>query len=282
MSHAHAIGVMDQLASQTWHLLRACYDRKIRVDEDAITTQLLIAIATQLGGTLVMADGRKDESFTGCDFELWVANHGPGWRAYVIQAKRITLPTADYRKLRYRVGKKGAFQHDLLRNHGKTRHATPLYLFYNHWDSVLSSGKHPFASTAPMGTEYGCSITSLSTARRAIDKARYRNYLWLHQQASTKPWSSLLLPPAPPSVPPGNAAGIAAIVTGGASGNDEDPLPPRSSIEIDAIVDSNEHATLPTHLLRYVDGPGVYSGLDQGDSPLQSRAALILGRNALR
>jgi len=71
-------------------------------------------------------------------------------------------------------------------------------------------------------------------------------------------------------------------VTGGASGNDEDPLPPRSSIEIDAIVDSNEHAPLPMHLLRYVDAPGVYSGLDQGDSPLQSRAALILGPNALR
>jgi hypothetical protein len=43
MSQAHAIGVMDRLASQTWHFLRACYDRKIRVDEDAITTQLLIA-----------------------------------------------------------------------------------------------------------------------------------------------------------------------------------------------------------------------------------------------
>src|SRR5688500_1888882 len=52
----------DQLAVQTWHSLRQCHDLKIRLDEDAITTQLLVGIATQLNATVWMPDGRKDEA----------------------------------------------------------------------------------------------------------------------------------------------------------------------------------------------------------------------------
>ena len=281
MSHAHAVAVLDQLASQTWRLLRACYDRGIRIDEDAITTQLLIAIATQLGGTLLMADGRKDERRTGCDFELWVSDHGSGWRAYVVQAKRVTVPTAAYQKLCYRVGKSGPLQHDLLRVFAGARRATPLYLFYNHWDPTLvPAGSLRYAATAPTDHRFGCSVTSLHTAKLAMHRAGARNYPWLHAQASTKRWSSLLNPSAAKPVLPVIAPATAGIANsrGSSTGEESDEA---GGIDVDAIVDSNEHAELPAYLQPYANRPGVHTVREGEGVELVSRATLMLGRNAV-
>lgn len=195
VSRLHARKVMDQLATQTWHSLRECYDLRIRLDEDAITTQLLVAIATRLNATVWIADGRKDEARTGCDFDLWVANTGRGWRRYAIQAKRVSLPTFGYRKIKHQVGVAKELQHDLLRRYAKANRAEPLYCFYNHWDPALwKKGRLLGSGTIPADPKYGCTVATLRTVDTAVHKRGARNYPWIHAQASTMPWSLLLYP----------------------------------------------------------------------------------------
>jgi hypothetical protein len=287
---------MDQLAAQTWHQLRQSYGLQIRWDEDTITSQLLIALAVQLKGTLLYQDGRKNESQTGCDFELWTPGPSAGWRRYAIQAKRITVPTAQYQSLKHSVGSAKRWQHDLLRDYAKAVRAEPLYLLYNHWDPALvPAGKLRYASTASLDTRLGCMIAPLHTARIAMDTTGARNYPWFNHQAGTRPWSTLLAPPsAGGKVSPDIAAAMAAIVGGGggsgvgssegAEAGEGDPDPP-SGIDIDAIVESNVHEQLPAAYRTHSNGPHIQElrqgrGLESG-AGLLPRAVLVLGKGAL-
>lgn len=276
MSTSHGVAVMDQLAEQTWHLLRQCHDHKIRLDEDAITTQLLLALVMQLKGTLLMQDGRKDESQTGCDFELWAPNTGRGWRRYAIQAKRITVKTASYSKIKHRVGKTGPWQHDLLRKYSTANRAEPLYLLYSHWDPALQPGTRlKYAKTASTDSKLGCMVASRHTAEISMGKRGARNFPWFDRQTDTCRWSSLLEPPTiTGKVPPAIAAAVSASAggSGGAGG-----------IDVDAIDGSNVHAVLPLELrerLLVGDSPRILK-LREGEGydakvGLAPRAVLVL------
>lgn len=298
MSRALAIAVMDQLAEQTWLELRHYYDSKIRIDEDAITSHLLFSIVTRLKGTLLMQDGRKIESRTGADFDLWVASPDGTWVRFAIQAKRITIPTAGYPNLEHKVGKSGVLQHELLRKYAKANGARPLYLFYNHWDPSLAPGSRlRHAHLARRDRKYGCSVTTLQTAVIAMGTRGAKNYPWMSHQSTTRPWSCVLDPAAfKSSVPTAVAAAMASAVSGAASGGvrgsgtlrggggevgGESEKPQSSGIDIDALIDSNVHDRLPTALQSRMNGPRIQT-FASGDGfvtdvGLAPRAVLILG-----
>ncbi len=291
---------MDLLAEQTWLELRHYYDSKIRIDEDAITSHLLFSIVNRLKGTLLMRDGRKVESQTGADFDLWIASPDGKWLRFAIQAKRMTIPTAGYPNLKHKVGKKGVLQHELLRTYAKANGARPLYLFYNHWDPFLSPGSRlRCAHLAPRNPKFGCSVTTLQTAVVAMGTTGAKNYPWIHHQPTTRPWSSLLDPatfespvPVPvvaamASATSGGAAGGAVAIEGGGSGDEggESKRPQPSGIDIDAITNSNVYDQLPAALRSRMNGPR-FQTLSSGDGfyeeiGLAPRAVLILGESSV-
>lgn len=281
---------MDQLAEQTWLELRHYYDSNIRIDEDAITSHLLFSIVTRLKGTLLMQDGRKIESRTGADFDLWVASPDGTWLRFAVQAKRITIPTAGYPKLAHKVGKTGVLQHELLRRYAKANRARPLYLFYNHWDPSLAPGSRlRHAHLARRDRKYGCSVTTLQTAVMAIGTRGAKNYPWMSHQSTTRPWSCLLDPATFKSSVP--AAVAAAMASGGVGGSGtlggggevggESEKPQSSGIDIDALIDSNVHDRLPTALQSRMSGPRIQTFASGdgfvADVGLAPRAVLILG-----
>lgn len=283
MSRAHAIAVMDQLAEQTWLELRHYYDSKIRIDEDAITSHLLFSTVTRLKGTLLVQDGRKIESRTGADFDLWVASPDGTWLRFAIQAKRMTIPTAAYSNLEHKVGKTGILQHELLCKYAKANGARPLYLFYNHWDPSLAPGSRlRHAHLARRDRKYGCSVTTLQTAVMAIRTRGTKNYPWISHQSTTHPWSCLLDPATfKSSVPAAVTAAIAASGGGGGEVEGESEEPQSLGIEIDARVDSNVHDRLPTALQSRMNGPRIQTFVSGdgfvADVGLAPRAVLILG-----
>jgi len=289
---------MDQLAEQTWHELRHYYDSKIRIDEDAITSHLLFSIVTRLKGTLLMRDGRKIESRTGADFDMWVASPDGTWLRFAMQAKRMTIPTAGYPNLEHKVGKRGIFQHELLRRYAKANGAQPLYLLYNHWDpSLLPGSRLRHAHLAQRDRKYGCAVTTLQTAVTAISTRGAKNYPWISHQSTTRPWSCLLDPTTfKSSVPATVAAAMAGAVSGPPSGgvggagtaggggrevDGESAKPQSSGIEVDAIVNSNVHDRLPMALQSRMNGPTIQTFVS-GDGFVADvrhapRAVLILG-----
>jgi len=289
---------MDQLAEQTWLELRHYYDSKIRIDEDAITSHLLFSIVTRLKGTLLMQDGRKTESRTGADFDLWVANPDGTWHRFAIQAKRMAIPTAAYPNLEHKVGKTGILQHELLRKYAKANDARPLYLFYNHWDPSLAPGSRlRHAHMARRDRKYGCSVTTLQTTVMAIKTRGAKNYPWISHQSTTHPWSCLLDPATfrsstPAAVTAAIAGGVSGAVSGGVGGPggtgggggdfaSESEEPQSSSIESDGSAVSNVYDQLPTALQSRMNGPRIQTFVSGdgfvADVRLAPRAVLILG-----
>src|SRR5688572_30362528 len=97
--------VFTELGRTTWTALGTCHSNRIILGEDAITTLLLVNIATRLKGRVIYSDTRPSESTSGCDFELLIGSKVRGWWRFAVQAKRIRIPDGRYPSLNHKVGK---------------------------------------------------------------------------------------------------------------------------------------------------------------------------------
>lgn len=108
----------------------------------------------------------------------------------------------------------------------------------------------------------------------------------MHHQATTQRWSSLLDPPASTGgLPPATAAVLAAITAAGGQGEGEDEYSAGWRVDLDEMIESNEHDELPLELrsdermgrvLRLTDQQAFASG-----TSLAPRAVLVLGERSI-
>lgn len=178
--------VFRELQRTTWHALGTCYRRGILLGEDAITTLLLVNIATRLKSKVVYADRRPIEAIAGCDFELLIGSSTLGWYRYAIQAKRLSNPSERYYNLDYKVGKAKVSQRLILRKYAARKRAKPLYGFYNYLDHF----------PARFGDLLGVTIAPLQVVERALSVRGGRNFDWIHRDHDVVPWSVLVCPDA--------------------------------------------------------------------------------------
>ena len=121
----NATEVFEALARTTCRLISYAHSRKIRLDEDAITTENLLLLDCLVAKSVVVEDTRVDEASKGADWEFWIGNASSGWARYAVQAKRIDLTSARYKALGHKVNTR--FQVDILESFAKANRAAPIY-----------------------------------------------------------------------------------------------------------------------------------------------------------
>lgn len=186
LASVNACEIFEILARATWRTIGRTHRNRIAFGEDAITSHNLDVLSSTTFGVAV-EDTRVNEATKGCDFELWVRSAPLGWSRYAVQAKKLSMPTASYLKLKHRVGTQ--YQIDILSIYAKANRALPLYCFYNH--SSSSVPWHCFLSP-PEHQQLGCSVTPLHVVRQALSTPGGRKFSWIHQQPETLPWRCLV------------------------------------------------------------------------------------------
>ena len=176
--------VFRELGRTTWTALGTCHSNRIILGEDAITTLLLVNIATRLNGRVIYSDTRPFESSSGCDFELLIGAARSGWWRYAVQAKRVGIPNGRYASLNHKVGGSGKDQKDILEAYAKGVRAKPLYALYNYLVPPPGLYDHLF----------GITIAPLSVVRRATSTRGGQCFNWIHRQPGVHPWFCLVCP----------------------------------------------------------------------------------------
>ena len=169
----------EQAANHTWNMLKACHYLGICVGEDAITTNILVALSLNVPGTTVVFDTRPIEPFAGCDFELYVGSNSMGWNGFAVQAKRLTISNGSYASLNH--SNALGPQIDLLDNYAYLLGIEPIYLFYN----TLTAHTPGLCSHSYPIEQIGCTVTPSSVVRSAISTYGGRKYSWIHSKPGT-------------------------------------------------------------------------------------------------
>lgn len=173
----------------TWDTIEVAHKAKVILGEDAITSMVLMKIATSVRSTLFIRDTRPRERFIGADFELWIESVQGKWLRYAVQAKKIDFKTGRYNSLAHQLPSAPFTpQIDLLQNYAVTARATALYCFYNNsnkpfrWNCSKPSNKK----------QLGCSVAPLSVVRAALKKRGGRSFEEIHKSPRTFPWRCLV------------------------------------------------------------------------------------------
>ena len=169
----------QQAATHTWHMLKTCHYLGISVGEDAITTNLLVALSLSVPTTTVVFDTRPIEPFAGCDFELYVGSNATGWRGYAVQAKKLTISNGSYGSLNH--SNALGLQIDLLDSYAHYLGIDPIYLFYN----TLTPHTTGLCTHAYPLEQIGCTVAPSSVVRTALATYGGRKYSWIHSKPST-------------------------------------------------------------------------------------------------
>jgi hypothetical protein len=216
--------VFELLAETFWRSIKRFDTNRIRLNEDAITSINLDALASSSPQVMAFEDSRANEKNTGCDFEFWIRLKTGGWKNYAVQAKKISVGTGKYNKLNYKVGQQR--QIDILEKYATTKPepAVPIYCFYNYsntevgWNCCLPQAKE----------QLGVTIAPLDVVKDALVSRGQRTFESIHNKKKTLPWRCLL-----------NCAGSTCT---------------NQSADIDWLNNSDGiHSSLPKHIQTLVD-----------------------------
>jgi hypothetical protein len=179
--------LFEHLAFTTWDTILNAFTSHFSYGEDAITSVNLLTLKNASLKRLVLEDTRPTESTKGCDFEFWIGSVANGWLRYAIQAKKITS-RERYSKLTHKVN--GTPQIDILEKYAQANKAIPIYCLFNHAKQV--SNVKTSCSKYKNLKELGCSVTPLTTVKKAIKTRGAKSFDWFHTRNETLPWSCLV------------------------------------------------------------------------------------------
>ena len=166
----------------------------MRFGEETITDLMNMDLYVQ-GSTLILfkQTPKHIEAISGTDFELWLGTDQLGWYRFAIQAKKLDLRTDRYPSLTQ--SNSNGSQVALLEHFANANHAAPLYCLYNYTENADESKHWQCCNAYPNRndlSELGCSVTSSSTIRKAINIHGAKNFHCIHSKPNTLPWRCLV------------------------------------------------------------------------------------------
>lgn len=193
-----AAELFDTLAGRTWDYVTDSHSLRLSISEETITDMNLLEIRrANLSNVGIAKFPKHREALVGADWDLWIGADAVGWLRYLVQAKKICLPSLKYYRLRHlcRDQYKGkAFQIDQLQRFAMQEKAIPIYCFYNGGDQLLS--KHPSLGdhASRIDKTYGCTVSSYRVVRECHDSRRQgsKDFSSLHRRDESFPWSALI------------------------------------------------------------------------------------------
>ncbi|MFD4476480.1 DUF6615 family protein [Streptomyces sp. NPDC058471] len=194
-------GLLKWMASDTFHWLGDGYRHAPPPGEETFTDLHIRHLRQAMGNRLkVIQFTKRQESFNGADWELWIHNrsHGIGLR---IQAKKQSR-RGQY-GFWYWLPERSALQCDLLIHDALATQCMPVYLLYNHgrpWPIDRGVAKGLCSHTASDRSHYGCTLLSAfhvqaALFRLVIDNDLHDHYRHISHQRLRQlsmPWNQVL------------------------------------------------------------------------------------------
>ncbi|MET8358929.1 DUF6615 family protein [Micromonospora sp. NPDC005171] len=204
----HLVGILNDLAAQTWYKMSVGPSRGLAFGEESLTDHNLFELDRRGAPIEVYKFDKTEEPYNGADFEWWIGSDNTRWLGLRFQAKRLD-DDGIYAQLGHRV--RGRRQYELLLEQAQRDNIWAFYCFYNGWhgswpEGVPNAGcrnRSKPAVPVPHGNEqkgcvhayledFGCAIAPASAvARRHQGEPRNgRRALEEHLRYS-RPWSHL-------------------------------------------------------------------------------------------
>ncbi|MFU8849411.1 DUF6615 family protein [Micromonospora sp. SL1-18] len=199
------VGMLNDLAAQTWHKISVGPSRGLAFGEESLTDHNLFEL-DRLGAPIeVYKFDKTEEPYNGADFEWWVGSDATHWLGLRFQAKKLD-DDGIYAQLGHRV--RGRRQYELLLEQAQRDNVWAFYCFYNGWPGswpkgVPNAGCRKRIAPAPHGSDqkacvhayledFGCAIAPASAVagRHQGEPRNGRRALEEHLRYS-RPWSHL-------------------------------------------------------------------------------------------
>ncbi|AZM56375.1 hypothetical protein DMA15_30475 [Streptomyces sp. WAC 01529] len=194
-------GLLKWMASDTFHWLGDGYRHAPPPGEETFTDLHIRHLRQAMGHRLkAIQFTKRQESFNGADWELWIHNrsHGIGLR---IQAKKQSRK-GQY-GFWYWLHERSALQCDLLVHDALITQCVPVYLLYNHrgpWTVAQGLAQGLCGHTASDQSHYGCTLLSAFHVQAALFRlvidndlyGHYRNISHQRLRQMSAPWNQVL------------------------------------------------------------------------------------------
>lgn len=178
--------ILEQLSRETWSRLRDAKALNVRFGEETVTDLMMLDLQrTKPKRSRFLQTPKKKESVSGTDFEWWLGTDTFGWLRLAVQAKRINTSNGRYGGITHQVA--GTPQIQLLENYAYANGAVPLYCLYNHTNDARPANHWHCCRDSYDEEQLGCTIASLSTAKRAYATRGGKSFQSLHKYPSTIP-----------------------------------------------------------------------------------------------
>ncbi|MDE2718393.1 MAG: hypothetical protein OXI33_15465 [Chloroflexota bacterium] len=189
---------IEDLTVATWYRLRdiKAFSRRpepfnsVRFGETTITDLAMLDLCRQrLTRSIFLQTPSYMETFWGTDFEWWLGSGATGWFRLAVQAKKLDMKKDRYLSLGHET--RGFPQICVLEDYAAQNRATPLYCFYNYSGGVDPQSQWHCCQRWFRAEELGCSVTSPTRVREALNQRGMRTFDFIHRSNLTLPWQCL-------------------------------------------------------------------------------------------
>lgn len=179
----------EQIAEDTWSMLKQSWEWKVRLGEETLTDLLILNFTRFMPNHYkLLQTYKKEESRIGADLEIRVyAGHNRA-TVFAVQAKKLSR-SGRYESLNAKVKSSGFFQIDVLERYSQHVGAIPLYLLYNYVDHETQRYWH--CCQYPGEKQLGCTLVPSWNIRQAISMYGHRNFDSIHASCAALPWRCL-------------------------------------------------------------------------------------------
>ena len=156
-------------AKNIWVKLEQARRNSIIRDEETVTNDLLLNLQDAHPNEITIFQfNKREEGFTGADWEWWLTDNKDKWLGLLVQAKILNRKGNKYSAIRHKVGKPPRPQIELLLEQSRLKTIDALYFFYNYLtDQNLGlswkCGSFPFDAE-----QLGCTVAHAENVQNAV------------------------------------------------------------------------------------------------------------------
>ena len=176
----------ERVAERTWSTLGRAKQLRGRFGEETLTELLVLDMLPhqRARGFWLRPTTKHVEGWCGADLFVAVRHKTGRWSRFALQAKKL-YPNDSYPMLNG--GPKCTSQLDKLERFARQLHALPLYLLYNHSNTVQPS-QHWHCSQPFAVGQLGCTLVPSWHIRRMINCPPPRNFDLAHNVSQSRLW----------------------------------------------------------------------------------------------
>lgn len=180
----------ERVADRTWSTLGRARQLRVRFGEETLTDLLVLEMLPhrRARGFWLRPTTRGAEASCGADLFVAVRHPTGRWSRFALQAKKLDPDEDRYPMFKW--VQRSIDQLERLERFARQLHALPLYLLYNHSNSVRPS-EHwhcPLRFDKRQERQLGCTLVPSWHIREMLRRPPPRNFDQAHKVSQSRPW----------------------------------------------------------------------------------------------